>query len=208
MNNTVSFLLLTVITLCFGVISKNLLNTEALFVNSLAEQLTAQQIEELFEIQKKWEWLGYAIIPLLLLLKIVIISAIIDLGCFLFNLKLKYRKIFGMVTKAEFVFLLVIVCKTLWFYFFKDNYTLEDLQYFYPLSALSMVGYEGIDAWWIYPLQTFNLFELAYWLILGYLLGKALNKTTDKGLSIVASSYGVGLLIWVVGVMFFTLNMS
>jgi len=104
--------------------------------------------------------------------------------------------------------LLVIIFKTAWFYFFQTDYNLEDLQYFYPLSALNIVGYEGLQPWFIYPVQVFNLFELAYWVILAYLIDKELNENTVKGMSIVASSYGVSLLIWVVGVMFFTLNMS
>ncbi|WP_296344452.1 hypothetical protein [Winogradskyella sp.] len=141
-------------------------------------------------------------------MKILIIATILDLGCFIFNKKIKFKKIFNIVVKAEFIFLLVIIFKTAWFYFFQTNYTLEDLQYFYPLSAINIVGYEGIDAWWVYPLQVLNLFELAYWLVLGYLLGKALNSNFDKGISIVASSYGVALLIWVVGIMFFTLSAS
>ena len=70
---------------------------------------------------------------------------------------------------------------------------MEDLQYFYPLYALSIIGYEGLQPWFVYPFQVLNLFELAYWFILAYLLGKELESTTDKGLSIVASSYGVGL---------------
>ena len=36
-------------------------------------------------------------------------------------------------------------------------------------------------------------------------IDKAIGSTTEKGLNIVG--YGVGLLLWVVGVMFFTLNM-
>jgi hypothetical protein len=70
------------------------------------------------------------------------------------------------------------------------------------------VGYEGILTWFIYPFQVINLFEFAYWFILASLISKELKTTTSKGFSIVASSYGVALLIWVVGVMFFTLNMS
>lgn len=76
------------------------------------------------------------------------------------------------------------------------------------MSALNIIGYEGLQPWFIYPFQVLNLFELAYWVILAYLIGKELNENTDKGMSIVVSSYGVSLLIWVVGVMFFTLNIS
>ncbi|MBB3123340.1 hypothetical protein FHS04_000837 [Mesoflavibacter sabulilitoris] len=202
------FLILTLISILFSTISNELLNSDALLINSLAEQFSYKQIEEALLFQKRWEWVSFVILPLILLIKISIISAILDAGCFFFGKEIKYKKLFNIVVKAEFVFLLVIVFKTAWFYFFQTSYTLEDLQYFYPLSALNIIGYKGLQPWFIYPFQVLNLFELAYWFILAYLIGKELNENTDKGLSIVASSYGVGLLIWVVGVMFFTLNMS
>jgi hypothetical protein len=47
--------------------------------------------------------------------------------------------LWGFVIIAEFVFLLVPIFKIIWFYFFQTNYTLEDIQYFYPLSALNIV---------------------------------------------------------------------
>ena len=112
------------------------------------------------------------------------------------------------------MFLGVGVLKIIWFYFFQTSYTLEDLQYFYPLSALNIVGYQGLESWFIYPLQVLNLFELAYWLLLAYFIGKLAftekdkGKPMDLGFKIVASSYGSALLLWVVVVMFFTLNYS
>lgn len=207
-DNIIYFILLSSITFIFAITSNKLLNSDELLINSLVEHFSSEQVQELLTFQQKWEWLGYVILPLLLLLKIAIISAILDLGCFLFGKEIKYKKLFNVVVKAEFIFLLVIIIKTAWFYFFQTDYTLEDLQYFYPLSALSIIGYEGLQPWFVYPFQVLNLFELAYWFILAYLLGKELESTTDKGLSIVASSYGVSLLIWVVGVMFITLNIS
>jgi len=208
MKNNSWVVLIVFVTFFLSYFSKILLNTDDLVINSLAEQLTKSQIQEALNFQQKWQWLGYTIIPLLLLLKVSIIAAIIDVGCFFFDKEIKYKRLLNIVIKAEFVFLLVIVFKTTWFYVFQQDYTLEDLQYFYPLSAMNITGYEGLQTWFVYPLQILNLFEIAYWFILAYLLGKELKITTDKGLTIVASSYGVGLLIWVVAVMFFTLNMS
>lgn len=207
-NNILSILLLLVSTLVLSFFSKELLKTDSLVITSIAEQFTNDQINEILQIRKKWQWIGYAIVPILLLLKTSIIATILDIGCFFFGKEIRYKKLFNIVVKAEFVFLLVIVFKTAWFYLFQTDYNLEDLQYFYPLSALNIIGYESLQPWFIYPLQVFNLFELAYWVILAYLIGKELHENTDKGMSIVASSYGVSLLIWVVGVMFFTLNMS
>ena len=207
-DNTILIIFLSFISIILALFSNYILNFNVLLVSSLAEQISYEQINKLLDFQEKWEWIGFIITPLLLILKISIIAAILDAGCFFFNKEIKYKKLFNIVVKAEFIFLLVIVFKTAWFYFFKTDYTLEDLQYFYPLSALNIIGYEGLQPWFIYPFQMLNLFELAYWFILAYLIGKELNENTDKGFSIVASSYGVSILIWVVGVMFFTLNMS
>lgn len=202
------FLSLSLLTGLFGYLSNLILNFDVLLVNSVTEQLTKNQIGEFIEFREDWEWVGYLLILILIFFKISAVSAILDAGCFFFDKEIKYKTLFNIVVKAEFIFLLVIIFKTIWFYVFQQNYTLKDLQSFYPLSAINVTGYEGLKPWFIYPLQVLNLFEVAYWFILAYLLGKELNITTNKGFSIVATSYGVGLLIWVVAVMFFTLNMS
>jgi len=121
---------------------------------------------------------------------------------------LTFNQLWHITIKSEFLFLFVSIFKIIWFYYFQTTYTLEDIQYFYPLSALNIVGYKGLEAWLIYPFQVLNLFELAYWLILAYFIGKITETNMDRGLKIVASSYGSALLLWVVVIMFFTLNYS
>lgn len=201
-------ILLIVATIVFSNLSDEILNTKEIALQSFSQQVTKEILSSVIDFRQKWEWLTYFLIPLLIIIKVSITAAILDAGCFFFDKEIKYKKLFNIVVKAEFIFLLVIIFKTAWFYFFQTDYNLEDLQYFYPLSALNIISYEGLQPWFIYPFQVLNLFELAYWFFLAYLIGKELNENIDKGFSIVASSYGVSLLIWVVGVMFFTLNMS
>jgi len=210
MKSTLYFTVLAILTLLVGSISKFILNGDNLLVQSLSNHYTIEQIEKIINFQKKWEFAWSIFIPLVLLIKISIIAAILDAGCFLFDKTVKYSKLFRVVLIGEFIFLLPALFKTVWFYFFQQDYTLEDLQYFYPFSALNIVDYKGLDVWWIYPLQTINVFEIAYWIVLAYLLDKALKTPIKQntGLKIVASSYGVGLSIWVIGIMFFTLNNS
>ena len=203
-----NFFYLIISTFIISFFLEELLDFNNIYRSSLAERLTFEQIENVIVFQNKWKWIKYFIIPIFLLIKTGLIAFVLDAGCFFFNKEVKYKQLFNIVVKAEFVFLLVIIFKTLWFYVFQQDYTLEDLQYFYPLSAINITGYEGLQPWFVYPLQVLNLFELAYWGILAYLLGKTLKISTNKGLSIVAGSYGVGLLIWVVAVMFLTLNVT
>lgn len=206
--------LLVYFTLCFLLfliteISKKILHIEELFFNSLSEQLSSEQIENYLDLQDKWKWLPYIVLPLFLLIKTTVIASVLYTGTFFYSkVKITFKQLWDAVIKAEFVFTLVGVAKIIWFYFFQTSFTLEDLQYFYPLSALNIVGYQDLEAWFIYPLQVLNLFELAYWLLLAYFIGKLTQSTTEKGFKIVAVSYGSALLLWVCAIMFFTLSYS
>lgn len=209
------FIILFSLMLLLSYFSVIVLPINDLLYQSYSEKLTTVQIEKVFAFQEKWRWISYALVPLLLLLKISLIASVLYIGTFFYSkVKVTFKQLFDAVIKAEFVFLLVSILKIIWFYFFQTNYTLEDLQYFYPLSALNIVGYQGLESWFIYPLQVLNLFELAYWLLLAYFIGKLAftekdkGKPMDLGFKIVASSYGSALLLWVVVVMFFTLNYS
>jgi hypothetical protein len=203
------YLMLSIALIVLTEITNSVLDFKGLLYNSLSDQLTQQQIANVFEMQDKWHWLSYVFVPVFLAIKGSIIACILYIGVFFFSKKqLTFKQLFGYVVNAELVFLLVPIFKMVWFYFFETHYKLQDIQYFFPLSALNIVGYHGLEAWFIYPFQTLNLFELAYWLILAYFLGKATETNMDKGLKIVACSYGPALLLWVVVIMFFTLNYS
>jgi hypothetical protein len=203
------YLLLSITLIALSEITNSVLNFKGLLYNSLSEQLTHKQIEHFFEQQDKWHWVVYIFMPVFLAIKASIIASVLYIGVFFFSKKqLSFKQLLGFVVTAEFLLLLVPVFKIAWFSFFQTNYKLEDIQYFYPLSALNIVGHKGLETWFIYPFQTLNLFELAYWLILAYYIGKATQSNMDKGLGIVAYSYGSALLLWVVTIMFITLNYS
>ena len=212
---SVVLLTLVVLNILIVYLLNHILSINDLLLNSLGENLSISQLEYIYDFQKKWQWVSYVVIPLLILIKTTLISSSLYIGTFFYSkIKITFKQLFNAVVKAEFVFLAVVILKMVWFYFFQTNYTLEDLQYFYPLSALNIVGYKGLEAWFVYPLQVLNLFELAYWLLLSYFIGKLAftekdkGKPMDLGFKIVASSYGSALLLWVVVVMFFTLNYS
>ena len=187
---------------------KYALSIDKLLQNSLAEQLTAAQIDNYFKLQEKWKFVGYVFIPLFILIKTALVASVLYIGVFFFSkTEVTFNKIWSVVLTAEFIFLLVPIGKLLWFYFFQTKYTLEDFQYFYPLSALNITGFT-IDKWFIYPFQVLNLFELGYIIYLSSQIGKITETNTDTGLKIVGYSYLPALLFWVVLIMFLTLNYS
>ncbi len=207
--NYLLVLLLSSVAIIVSKTGNILLNVEELYYQSLTVNLTTQQIERIFEVQKKIEWLYYIIVPIVTLIRTMIISSIIYIGIMLFNYgKIRFNLVWNNILKAEFIFVLVSILKIAWFSFFQTNYNLQDLQYFYPLSILNIIGYKGLETWFIYPFQVLNLFELSYVIYLGFQIGKLTNTNADYGLKIVGLSYVPSLLLWVTTVMFFTLNYS
>jgi hypothetical protein len=208
-NSLLIFLLLSIILILFGEATKVVLDIDKLFYNSMAEKLTSQQLNQYFEFQNKWKWVSCFFIPIYIAIKTSIVAIILYIGTFFFSQKeITYKSIWNIAIKAEFIFLFVPICKTIWFYFFQTNYTLEDIQYFYPLSALNITGYKNLETWFVYPFQVLNLFELFYIIYLGFQIGKLTNTYADYGLKIVGLSYVPSLVLWVATVMFFTLNYS
>ncbi len=180
--------------------------SDTLYYNSFSEQLTAEKIEEAFSFNQKWAWLGYVFIPIIYLLKFSFISLVLLTGFFFIDKKVSFSLLFKAVMLAEIPFLLVPLIKLFWFLFIQTQYNFNDLQYFYPLSALQLFEIKTLATWQIYPLQLLNVFEMVYWVLLAYWLKRLLNITLTKGMEVVIASYGTGLLLWVVFVTFVSLN--
>lgn len=85
---------------------------------------------------------------------------------------------------------------------------LEDLQYFSPLCVTQLIDTDKIPKYLLYPLKLINVFEIGYWLILTYGVTVFTNIRFARSLKVVASSYGVALLIWVVFIVFVQVQYS
>lgn len=202
----------TIIAIHFIVIltSDYFLTSDELFYNFYSEQLAQEHIEELLNNQKKWSWIGYAIIPLLILIRTSLVAFCLSIGLFFYDIenKIKFKQLFRVVLLGEFTLVLVGLFKFSYFYFIKTEFTLQDIQQFYPLSFINFLDIEKLEPWLVYPLQTINLFEISYFFVLVYGVHKLLKNNYWKSFEIIAVSYGTGLAIWIGLVMFLTLNMS
>ena len=209
-NNYLLFFLLLVFSFIIGFFANYLLDTEELLVNFYSEQLAKQQLEQLLESQQKWAWLGYAILPLLILIRTSLVSFCLSIGLFLYDIenKIQFKQFFRIALIGEFVLVFVGVFKLVYFYFIKTEVTLQELQQFYPLSYINFLDVENLEPWLVYPLQTINLFEITYFFVLVYGMHKLLKNNYWKSFEITAASYGTGLLIWLGFVMFLMLNIS
>tara|TARA_R110002033_G_C3890885_1_gene238823 strand:- start:2894 stop:3532 length:639 start_codon:yes stop_codon:yes gene_type:complete len=210
LNNYNLITLLTISSLLVIIISKYNLNIQDLFYNFYSDQLAQKQVDKIIQNQQKWEWVGYTIIPIIILIRSSLVAICLNIGMFFYNMEhpYKFKQFLRIALIGEFVLVLVGFSRIFYFYFIKIDYTLLDLQQYYPLSYINFLDLEKIQPWLIYPLQTINLFEIAYFFVLVYGLWKLLKNKFLKSFEIVTISYGSGLIIWLGLVMFFTLNMS
>ena len=98
-NNFSLFFALYTLLFSGSVFSKELLNTEQLLYASLAEQLTAEQIQEVIRMNNLWGWISYLILSLILYLKIVLIATTLAIGIMFTDTKIKFGQLFNIVVK-------------------------------------------------------------------------------------------------------------
>jgi len=83
-----------------GISTEELLDINQIIMNSLAEQLTTNQLNEVLDIQERFKWISLGFVPLFFLIIVNIIASIINLGCVFSDYKVEYSKLVNIVLKA------------------------------------------------------------------------------------------------------------
>jgi len=202
------YIIILAITLMISYVFNEILITRYVFYNTFQDQLNFSRIDEIFDSQLKYSWIVYVFIPVWLLIKNFIVSICLQTGLLIKGIKLSFFTTLKIALIAEIVFLLPQLLKLCWFLFIKTEFTLTDIQQFYPLSALNLFRFENLSSMLIYPFQTFNIFEILYWLLLAGGIKQALDVDINKGITIVFTGYIPALVLWIVCVMFITVSLS
>ncbi|WP_141239944.1 hypothetical protein [Aliifodinibius salipaludis] len=192
----------------FSVIIDQYIFGKEVYIRSFSDQLTQESLEAMLGFQERYWWFGYVFTPLLLLIKLSFATVCISIGTVLSNVEFHFKNIFKVVLLAEVVF---IVAQTLYLVnlsFHLDTLTLETASNYYPLTILSYFGTENVVQWLQYPLQTLNLFEVAYIVVISWLLSKQWKEDFAESMLVVLPSYATGLILWLVFVAFITLQVS
>jgi hypothetical protein len=182
--------------------------SDDLIYDSLINQLSYERISEMLDQGKKWKWLSYVFLPVLIFFKIFFVAICFSIGGLLLNVEIGFKKFLSIATNSEFVFLIPGMVKLVWFTIFKTSHTLQDIQYFAPFSAINFFNPTELDPWLVYPLLLLNAFEVLYWVVLGYQLREVLSEDLSGSIGFVTKTYGLGLFIWVVMVMFLIVSIS
>lgn len=180
---------------------------EDIFYQSFGEKLTTERIAKMIEFSYKWQWFGYIFTPINVLIRVSFTTICLYIGYFLANLKIIFKDLFKVALLSDFVFVAAGLAKLVILIFFNEVNTLDDLQ-FQPLSLMQLFDKDSVDILFVYPFSLLNVFEVLYWLVLAWLLTGVVEKPFGSSLKTVATLYGTGLALWVLFVMFLTVNLT
>lgn len=208
MQSVILFVVLVVLNflLSFGI--NRIVLTEDVYYYALIDTLSEERIRELLSSQKKFEWIIYFFGPVVYGFKLFFMASCIYIGFFFHNLTVKFSTLFEVALKSEFLFLLLPAARLIWFGFFDQNYSLDNVSDFPPYTAVSIFPDDSLAFWIKYPLSFINLIQLAYILILAKGISDDVEMKYSDSAALVFQTYGAALLIWILFTLFLLVSYS
>jgi hypothetical protein len=172
------------------------------FINSaLGYNLTSNNIKDSIDFVRKWQWISYLFIPLVLLLRITFTWICLKAGSFITD-RFTETSFWKIAIQAEIVFAVGAVAGLLYTEFFVNVESLEQLS-LNPFSLQVFVS-DSVPKWSSYFFNTLNIFELGYVFVLAHLIAEETKNKVLPSLKFVASTYLPGLALWVLLVSYLT----
>lgn len=181
--------------------------SSTLYHDSLSDHLQVAQVDQIVERLKSWEWLSYLFCFLIVPIKALLVSACIFTAVSLGSEEVSFGAVFRVVLIAEIIPFMAMFARTVWFMVHVPS-TLAEMQYVYPLSILSLFKAGSLPVYCLYLFQLLNVFELGYWLALAYGLRQFIKRSFGQSLQLVSVSYGLGLFVWIVVIVFIQIQAS
>jgi hypothetical protein len=188
-------------------INKNVIFDVSFYYKLWQTKFSTERIERIIVQNNKFSIFSYLFWPCVLYIKWLLICIVLYIGIIFFEIDMTFKNCFKIVLLAESIPLILLITKTLYFYIYPPN-SLELVQNFNPLGLTSILKYDHISTYFLYPIQQINLFEVGYWLLLAYGINSLGNVDLKKSLKVVTLSYGFGLTIWCIFIVFIQLQFS
>ncbi len=180
--------------------------TDQVYYYSLAGQVSIEKLSSYLDTQHRVSFLSYLMVPIALLFKMTLVSFCLLTGLLLTSQKLPFQTLFKIVLFAETAFAASTLLRLLLLTFSHNIESLAQFQSFAPLSLFSLFKTSSVPHWLDYPLQTLDLFQVAYVLLLAAGLRFFLRQPFGKMLGLVIGSYGIGLLCTMIGAAFLVIS--
>lgn len=182
--------------------------TDQVYAYTLNGQVNPDKLAAFLEGQHRMVFLSYIMVPITLLVKMTLVTICLLAGLLLTSQKLPVRKIFRIVLFAESAFAAGTLFRLLLLAFSHNVESLGQYMSFAPLSLYSLFNVSSVPNWMTYPLQTLDVFQVGYMLLLAAGLRYYMGQSFKKTFGLVLGSYGLGLFVCMIGFAFISISFN
>lgn len=171
-------------------------------IDIIGEEAKLRWIEKF----QKMRWMAFILPPLILLLRLSLVSLCFLIGSFFFPemVGIKFKDWWNLAIYAQCVLITYSVCLCAINIYCGPSQAYGVTKYFSFLFLIS----PSTDQWIKIPLAALNIFEIGYWFITSFLISKFIGQKFWRSLHFVMSTYGVGYLLYIVLLMFLVLYLG
>jgi hypothetical protein len=182
--------------------------TDQVYTYSLGRQVNPDKLAAFLQGQHRMVLVSYLVVPLTLLVKVSLVSLCLLTGLLLTSLKLPFSTLMRIVLFAESTFVTGTLLRLLILAFSHNVESLGQYMSFAPLSLYSLFQPSSVPNWLTYPLQTLDIFQAGYVLLLAAGLHYYIGQPFRKMLELVLMSYGLGLACCMIGFAFISISFN
>lgn len=163
--------------------------------------------KEIYEQFSQYRWLAFFLAPFIFMIRVTLVGSSLYIGEILFaNRSIHtYKDYFNIALKADLILILSSVLYCILLLSAGEETATATVRY---TSLLALFNPETIEPWLLVPVGVFNVFELLYWLFMAWLLSAATRTTYRKSFNFVLCTYGAGLTLYILFMIFIGLYVS
>ncbi len=198
---TLILVVIILIELAFNLLIQRYAADGKILYNSLAEELTIEQIDAVAKIAQSYAWTNWLWAPVFILLQVLLITVCINVGTLLLRYEVKFKEIFNVVVKAYSIFAISRLVLMIG-YLNTGVENLNDLNYLPQLSLYELMNEQMVPEWAVFPLQLVNVFQIIFILLLAFGLNLLQQRGMRRWVPLVLGTYGTGVAICTILVIF------
>lgn len=203
-SNWWSYALICIINYILLLVGSLAIDTRDLIYQSLVGQLEESRISFSIDFYNRMQLWLYVFIPLIVFVKVSLVYLLIYVGMQLKGYKYSGKSLMAIALNAQYVMVTGGFITILYFWITGNYQRIEDLS-ITPFSVLALFNPSEVEPWLKYPLSLLNIFEIFYWVALIVHWKKLSGKSYGESFDFIASTYGLGMLLWLLVVIFFTI---
>jgi hypothetical protein len=186
------FILLVTLDFLQEAITNNFVFTKETYHILLAPKMESYQIDNIFIIMKRNSTYSYLFIPVILLIRILTVTMLIQLFFLFGRMELKLKEVFRIASYGVIILLIGSLVKSIWLMSIpREQLTIKMFSHM-PLSLTNLVNPYKMDHIMVGLFNSINIFEILWILTIGFLIKLLYNIKFTKS---VIYSLGVWVLV-------------